>query len=542
MENLTDKKILVIVDSYLKMQTLTSIFHFLNLNNINVISTGGQIVHIGDSKESYCNSGIYPDENFRVDWEIISSRRGIVMDLQNQVAKVDLVYIFTDPTLEGIQFAWTLVTFLNISDKYKWAALQTITVESVLLYLKEASLLDSLQVDAAQTKLIINKLLGYTLNPILKTYLGTTRISHSQILLLDALTKREQEIIDFKGPESYFTLKLNIIEQNKLYTANYKSSLKDLIKFKSTIIRLKENCSQTYKISAKEIKVETEPLSLIKLLKLCEERLQLPASTVLKCLTQLYEGVNLQNQFTSLISYPEITPIKCNKIQETSEELQSLISNKQLWKIYNLIWEYNYKPELFTKVKYIITNNGVNFELEVLDSEVKFNLDDSLNNIQLKDSQEWTTPVKRYTETTLLETLVTNGLDISALNLDSILDKKQAYCTKVKDQLVLTATGLQLGKYLQQHLAVLAGFAYNKKLENQFLELQEKSIDKLKVLQDFFMILKLSLESIKDKQVYTDTPICPDCGIPLIRRQSRYGVFFYGCPNWPNCKYTKAIK
>lgn len=67
MENLTNKKILVIVDSYLKMQTLTSIFHFLNLNNINVVSTGGQIVHIRDSKESYCNSGIYPDENFRVD-------------------------------------------------------------------------------------------------------------------------------------------------------------------------------------------------------------------------------------------------------------------------------------------------------------------------------------------------------------------------------------------------------------------------------------------------------------------------------------------
>lgn len=187
-----------------------------------------------------------------------------------------------------------------------------------------------MQVDAAQTKLIINKLLGYTLNPILKTYLGTTRISHSQILLLDTLTKREQEIIDFKGPESYFTLKLNIIEQNKFYTASYKSNLKDLIKFKSTIIRLKENCSQAYKISAKEVKIETEPLSLIKLLKLCEEKLQLPASTVLKCLTQLYEGINLQNQFISLISYPEITPIKCNKIQETPEKLQSLISNKQL--------------------------------------------------------------------------------------------------------------------------------------------------------------------------------------------------------------------
>ena len=35
--------------------------------------------------------------------------------------------------------------------------------------------------------------------------------------------------------------------------------------------------------------------------------------------------------------------------------------------------------------------------------------------------------------------------------------------------------------------------------------------------------------------------LCPNCGIALVKRSGKYGDF-YGCPNYPNCKYTQQIK
>ncbi|MBR1856498.1 MAG: topoisomerase DNA-binding C4 zinc finger domain-containing protein [Oribacterium sp.] len=34
--------------------------------------------------------------------------------------------------------------------------------------------------------------------------------------------------------------------------------------------------------------------------------------------------------------------------------------------------------------------------------------------------------------------------------------------------------------------------------------------------------------------------ICPECGGSLVKRNGKYGVF-YGCSNYPNCKYTKNV-
>ncbi len=35
-----------------------------------------------------------------------------------------------------------------------------------------------------------------------------------------------------------------------------------------------------------------------------------------------------------------------------------------------------------------------------------------------------------------------------------------------------------------------------------------------------------------------DLPVCPECGGELVKRKGRFGEFF-GCSNYPNCKYTK---
>jgi predicted RNA-binding Zn-ribbon protein involved in translation (DUF1610 family) len=52
---------------------------------------------------------------------------------------------------------------------------------------------------------------------------------------------------------------------------------------------------------------------------------------------------------------------------------------------------------------------------------------------------------------------------------------------------------------------------------------------------------KEHIENIKKTETEIANNICPRCGNQLIARKGRYGDF-YGCSNYPNCKFIKNIK
>ncbi|MBP3232357.1 MAG: topoisomerase DNA-binding C4 zinc finger domain-containing protein [Anaerovibrio sp.] len=35
--------------------------------------------------------------------------------------------------------------------------------------------------------------------------------------------------------------------------------------------------------------------------------------------------------------------------------------------------------------------------------------------------------------------------------------------------------------------------------------------------------------------------ICPNCGVAMVRRKGKFGEF-YGCSNYPKCKYIKKLE
>jgi len=49
---------------------------------------------------------------------------------------------------------------------------------------------------------------------------------------------------------------------------------------------------------------------------------------------------------------------------------------------------------------------------------------------------------------------------------------------------------------------------------------------------------KVHIESINVNKKEYDNNTCPKCGGKLVERTSKYGKF-YGCSNYPRCKYTK---
>ena len=51
----------------------------------------------------------------------------------------------------------------------------------------------------------------------------------------------------------------------------------------------------------------------------------------------------------------------------------------------------------------------------------------------------------------------------------------------------------------------------------------------------------MHIENIHKMQNKISEGICPRCGGKLVMRNGSYGQF-YGCSNYPKCKFTKPIK
>ncbi|MFW6040913.1 MAG: topoisomerase DNA-binding C4 zinc finger domain-containing protein [Thermoplasmatota archaeon] len=85
----------------------------------------------------------------------------------------------------------------------------------------------------------------------------------------------------------------------------------------------------------------------------------------------------------------------------------------------------------------------------------------------------------------------------------------------------------ELVKKLLEKRSIVVNFElFSKDKNKRAIELSKLALDDLSLLG-----------KIRDKE----GKICPKCGNRLIKREGRYGPF-YGCSNYPDCRYTEDIK
>ena len=83
---------------------------------------------------------------------------------------------------------------------------------------------------------------------------------------------------------------------------------------------------------------------------------------------------------------------------------------------------------------------------------------------------------------------------------------------------------------------------------DKILSYKEELIDNIDDIYNKLVISNITDKNIRKVHVKnlrskynSDNNICPRCGNPLVPRKGKYGVF-YGCSNYPKCKYYKKIK
>lgn len=163
-------------------------------------------------------------------------------------------------------------------------------------------------------------------------------------------------------------------------------------------------------------------------------------------------------------------------------------------------------------------------------------------------TQHFTQAPARYTEASLVRALEEKGIgrpSTYAPTISTILTR--GYVMREKKQLFPTELGIMITNMMEEYFADIVDIAFTAGMEEQLDEVEEGKLDWHKVLSDFYGPFEKTLENaeskiekVEIKDEVSDVP-CDKCGAMMVYKLGRYGRFL-ACPNFPECRNTKAIQ
>ncbi len=208
-------KNLIIVESPAKKKTISK---FLGSNYTVDASMG----HIRDLPKS--KMGIDIANNFEPQYITIRGKGALISELRRDVAKADNIYLATDPDREGEAISWHLKAALGLDKTDKKVARITfneITKDAVNKAIKNPRDIDMRLVDAQQGRRVIDRIVGYSISPILwekvRRGLSAGRV---QSVALRLVCERDAEINAFI-PKEYHTVEAMLKDKSKRVKALY---------------------------------------------------------------------------------------------------------------------------------------------------------------------------------------------------------------------------------------------------------------------------------------------------------------------------------
>lgn len=400
-------KYLVIVESPAKAKTIEK---YLGRNYKVVASVG----HIRDLPKS--KMGIDVENNYEPHYISIRGKGDVIKGLRSAAKKAEKVFLASDPDREGEAIAWHLAFLLGLDLKEKnRVVFNEITKDAVKAAFKEPRSIDLDLVDAQQARRILDRLVGYSISPILwrkvKKGLSAGRV---QSIALKIIIDREREIRNFE-PEEYWSLDGNFQKAKKKFKASFwgvdgkKKKLPNAQSVKEVTDRLVGKDFEVTKVEKKERKRQAAaPFTTSSLQQEAARKLNFRTRKTMMVAQQLYEGIALGKEGTvGLITYmrtdskriSDTAKVEAAEFIETTygqefvanqskatknaqgaqdaheairptstlrtpEEMEKYLDKDQL-KLYTLIWSRfvasQMTPAVFDTMKVTLVQNGVTF-------------------------------------------------------------------------------------------------------------------------------------------------------------------------------------
>ncbi|WP_125980804.1 type I DNA topoisomerase [Loigolactobacillus iwatensis] len=318
-------KNLVIVESPSKAKTIEK---YLGRNYKVVASLG----HIRDLPKS--KMGVDVENNYEPHYISIRGKGDTIKNLKKYAKKAERVYLASDPDREGEAIAWHVSHILGLDPKDKnRVTFNEITKDTVKNAFKEPRSIDMDLVDAQQARRIMDRLVGYSISPLLwkkvKKGLSAGRV---QSIALKIIIDRENEIKAFK-PEEYWTIDSQFKKGTHKFDASFyglngkKLALSDEDAAKDILQRIKPRANfDITKVTKRERKrFPQAPFTTSSLQQEAVRRLNFRTRKTMMVAQQLYEGINLGGRQGSvgLITYMRTDSTRVSHIarHEASEFL-----------------------------------------------------------------------------------------------------------------------------------------------------------------------------------------------------------------------------
>jgi DNA topoisomerase-1 len=197
-------KTLLIVESPTKARTIGK---YLG-NSYTVIATVGHLRDLPKNKMA-----VDFDKNFEIEYQIDSKKKKVVDELVKASKVADKILLASDPDREGEAISWHVKWILQngkskIKDeKISRITFHEITKEAVEEALKEARDIDMDLVNAQQARRVLDRVVGYSLSPILwKKVRRGLSAGRVQSVAVRLICEREKEIAAFSKEKFYSVL------------------------------------------------------------------------------------------------------------------------------------------------------------------------------------------------------------------------------------------------------------------------------------------------------------------------------------------------
>ncbi len=157
----------------------------------------------------------------------------------------------------------------------------------------------------------------------------------------------------------------------------------------------------------------------------------------------------------------------------------------------------------------------------------------------INNKQHFTKPLPRYTESTLIRELESNGIgrpSTYALIIGTIQDREYIYQEDRKIR--PTSLGKRVNSVLINNFSELFNVNYTAQMESRLDLIASGDAQYLNVMTEFYNPFE---ENLKKVESSIERVKCEKCGSDMEVKVGRFGKFL-ACTNYPECKNIKSIK
>lgn len=307
----------MIVESPAKAKTIEK---YLGRNYKVLASVG----HIRDLKKS--TMSIDFENNYEPEYINIRGKGPLINDLKKEAKKAKQVYLASDPDREGEAISWHLAHILNLDETDKnRVVFNEITKDAVKNAFKEPRQIDMDLVDAQQARRVLDRIVGYSISPILwkkvKKGLSAGRV---QSVALKLIIDRENEINAFK-PKEYWTIDGTFKKGTRQFQASFygmngkKMKLATNDDVKNVLSHIEGDEFTVESVEKKERKRNAPlPYTTSSMQQDAANKINFRTRKTMMVAQQLYEGINIGSGVQGLITYmrtdsTRISPVAQNE-------------------------------------------------------------------------------------------------------------------------------------------------------------------------------------------------------------------------------------